>query len=64
MDDLDEIHFTMKKARQVIRDIARGIATDKCFMALLLLIVLGIVAIIVLNVVGVNTAVSLPGVSA
>ena len=29
IDDLDEIHFTMKKARQVIRDITRGIATDK-----------------------------------
>ena len=29
IDDLEEIHFSMKKARQVIRDITRGIATDK-----------------------------------
>ena len=29
MDDLDEIHFTLKKASQVIRDITRGMATDK-----------------------------------
>ena len=29
MDDLDEIHFTMKKASQVIRDMTRGMATDK-----------------------------------
>ena len=30
MDDLDEIHFTLKKASAVIRDITRGLATDKC----------------------------------
>ena len=29
IDDLEEIHFSMKKARQVIRDMARGLATDK-----------------------------------
>lgn len=29
IDDLDEIHFTMKKARQVIRDITRSYMTDK-----------------------------------
>lgn len=29
MDDLDEIHFSMKKASQVIRDMTRGMATDK-----------------------------------
>ena len=30
LDSLDEVHFTLKKAKQVIRDITRGIATDKC----------------------------------
>ena len=30
IDDLDEIHFTMKKARQVIRDMTRSMMTDKC----------------------------------
>lgn len=29
LNDLDEIHFTMKKASKVIRDLTRGIATDK-----------------------------------
>lgn len=30
LDTLDEIHFSMKKAGQVIRDITRGVATDRC----------------------------------
>lgn len=29
LDDLEQIHFTMKKASQVLRDMARGIATDR-----------------------------------
>lgn len=29
LDNLDEIQFSLKKAKQVIRDITRGIATDK-----------------------------------
>lgn len=29
IDDLDEIHFTMKKARQVLRDMTRSLMTDK-----------------------------------
>ncbi len=30
VDDLNEIEFNMKKASAVIRDIARGLLTDKC----------------------------------
>ena len=30
IDDLNEIDFTMKKASKVIRDITRGLMTDKC----------------------------------
>lgn len=52
--DLDEIHFSMKKAREVIRDLARGLATDRCIMFFLLLVVLGIVAIVVLKITGVG----------
>lgn len=52
--DLDDIHFSMKKAQQVIRDMARGLATDKCIMSFLLLVVICIVVIIVLKVVGVG----------
>ena len=39
VDDLDQIHFSMKKAQKIIRDITRGIATDKsvfCFHILAL----------------------------
>lgn len=59
IDDLEEIHFSMKKARQVIRDMARGLATDKCIMGLLLLVVLAIVALVVVKVTGVKN--TLPG---
>lgn len=52
--DLDEIHFSMKKARQVIRDLARGLATDKCIMFFLLLVVIGIVIIVILKIAGVG----------
>ncbi|KAK9814311.1 hypothetical protein WJX72_003799 [[Myrmecia] bisecta] len=55
-DDLDEIHFSMDKARKVIRDITRGIATDKCIMFLLLAAVAGVVVCIVLKVAKVGKA--------
>ena len=29
LDDLEQIHFSMKKANQVLRDMTRGIATDR-----------------------------------
>lgn len=35
VDDLDQIHFSMKKANRIIRDITRSIATDKWVMLLL-----------------------------
>ena len=35
LDALDEIKFSMKKANQVIRDITRSLATDKCALCLL-----------------------------
>lgn len=60
IDDLDEIHFTMKKARQVLRDMTRSLMTDKLIMGLILLVVLGIIAIIVLNILKAQ-GVSLPG---
>ncbi|GIL53418.1 hypothetical protein Vafri_9009 [Volvox africanus] len=54
MNDLNEIQFTMKKASQIIRDITRGLLTDKCIAFLLLLVVLGVVAIIVLKIINPN----------
>jgi SNARE protein len=53
-NDLDDIHFSMKKAQQVIRDMARGLATDKCLMGFLLLVVIAIVVVIVLKITGVG----------
>jgi SNARE protein len=54
LNDLDEIHFTMRKARQIMREMARGLATDKCLMGLLLLVVVGVVIIIILKITGVG----------
>lgn len=53
-DDLDEIHFSMRKAKQVLRDMARGLATDKCIMMFLLLVVIGVVVIVALKLSGVG----------
>ncbi|EFJ47278.1 Qb-SNARE, NPSN-family [Volvox carteri f. nagariensis] len=54
VDQLNEIEFTMKKATQIIRDITRGLLTDKCIAFLLLLVVLGVVAIIVIKIINPN----------
>ncbi len=35
LDALDDIKFSMKKANQVLRDITRSMATDKCAAPLL-----------------------------
>ena len=51
VDDLDEIHFSLKKSFDVIRDITRGLATDKCIMLLLFLIIAGVLTVIILKVV-------------
>jgi len=54
VDDLDEIHFSLKKSFKVIRDLTRGLATDKCILTLLFLVVAGVVAIIVVKIMGVD----------
>ena len=41
VDDLNEIEFTMKKAVKVIRDITKGMMTDKCIGVLLFLVAAG-----------------------
>jgi hypothetical protein len=66
MNDLDEITFSMKKAQKLLGDITRSMATDKCILMFLFLIVGGIVVVIVLKVVkpdfmkGVTISVPLP----
>lgn len=51
VSDLDEIHFSLRKAGVLIRDITRAIATDKCIMALMMLVAIGVVAVIVYTIV-------------
>ncbi|OIV93388.1 hypothetical protein TanjilG_24108 [Lupinus angustifolius] len=49
VNELDSIHFSIKKASQLVKDVGRQVATDKCIMALLFLIVVGIVVVIVVK---------------
>lgn len=49
VDDLDEIHFSLKKSFGVLKDLTRGLATDKCIMLLLFLVVAGVLTVIILK---------------
>ncbi|XP_019446027.1 PREDICTED: novel plant SNARE 11 [Lupinus angustifolius] len=54
VNELDSIHFSMKKASQLVKEIGRQVATDKCIMGLLFLIVVGVIAIIIVKLVHPN----------
>uniref|UniRef100_A0A1D1YGM0 Putative plant SNARE 13 n=1 Tax=Anthurium amnicola TaxID=1678845 RepID=A0A1D1YGM0_9ARAE len=51
VNELDTIQFSIKKASQLVKEIGRQVATDKCIMMFLLLIVCGVIAIIVVKIV-------------
>ncbi|XP_076951154.1 putative plant SNARE 13 [Bidens hawaiensis] len=51
VNELDTIQFSIKKASQLVKEIGRQVATDKCIMAFLFLIVIGVIAIIVVKIV-------------
>lgn len=51
VNELDTIQFSIKKASQLVKEISRQLATDKCIVVFLLLIVCGVIAIIVVKVV-------------
>ncbi|KAL7149995.1 hypothetical protein ABFS83_05G079000 [Erythranthe nasuta] len=51
VNELDSIHFSIKKATKLVKEIGRQVATDRCIMALLLLIVIGVVTIIIVKIV-------------
>ncbi|KAB2599215.1 plant SNARE 13 [Pyrus ussuriensis x Pyrus communis] len=51
VNELDTIQFSIKKASQLVKEIGRQVATDKCIMLFLLLIVIGVIAIIVVKIV-------------
>ena len=50
-DDLDDMEFTLKRAGKLVKDLSRGLATDKCIMCFLLLVVCGVAAIIAIKVI-------------
>ncbi|KAJ3672411.1 hypothetical protein LUZ60_007132 [Juncus effusus] len=51
VNELDSIHFSIKKASKLVKEIGRQVATDKCIMAFLCLIVIGVIAIIIVKIV-------------
>lgn len=51
VNELDSIHFSIKKASKLVKEIGRQVATDRCIMAMLFLIVAGVVAIIIVKLV-------------
>ncbi|KAL4189712.1 hypothetical protein AMTRI_Chr08g208480 [Amborella trichopoda] len=51
VNELDSIHFSIKKASQLVKEIGRQVATDRCILALLFLIVCGVIAIIIVKLV-------------
>ncbi|OWM86370.1 hypothetical protein CDL15_Pgr021456 [Punica granatum] len=54
VNELDSIHFSIKKASKLVKEIGRQVATDKGIMALLFLIVVGVIAIIIVKLVNPN----------
>ncbi|XP_022772466.1 novel plant SNARE 11-like [Durio zibethinus] len=55
VNELDSIHFSIKKASKLVKEVGRQVATDKCIMALLFLIVIGVIAIIIVKLVNPNS---------
>ncbi|XP_057527171.1 novel plant SNARE 13 [Amaranthus tricolor] len=53
-NELDTIQFSLKKASQLVKEIGRQVATDKCIMLFLFLIVAGVIAIIVVKIIHPN----------
>ncbi|XP_057811955.1 novel plant SNARE 13 [Salvia miltiorrhiza] len=54
VNELDTIQFSIKKASQLVKEIGRQVATDKCIMLFLFLIVCGVISIIVVKIVNPN----------
>ncbi|PSR85248.1 putative plant SNARE like [Actinidia chinensis var. chinensis] len=54
VNELDTIQFSIKKASQLVKEIGRQVATDKCIMFFLFLIVCGVIAVIIVKIVNPN----------
>lgn len=62
VEDLDHIHFSMRKAGRLVSDLTRQMATDRCIMFFLGLVALGTLAIIIMKFVTPKTGgPTLPG---
>ncbi|KAJ6826291.1 putative SNARE 11 [Iris pallida] len=55
VNELDSIHFSIKKATKLVKELGRQVATDRCIMAMLFLIVMGVVAVIIVKIVNPHT---------
>ncbi|KAG0453222.1 hypothetical protein HPP92_025886 [Vanilla planifolia] len=51
VNEIDTINFSIKKASEVAKEISRQVATDRCILAMLFLIVLGVIVIVIIKVV-------------
>lgn len=54
INDLDEIKFTLKTAGKLVRDLTKSLATDKCIMTFMMLVVIAAVVLIGLKIAGVD----------
>ncbi|XP_010270977.1 PREDICTED: novel plant SNARE 13-like [Nelumbo nucifera] len=54
VNDLDTIQFSIKKASKLVKEIGRQVATDRCIMFFLFIIVCGVIAIIIVKIVNPN----------
>ncbi|KAG0454317.1 hypothetical protein HPP92_025621 [Vanilla planifolia] len=50
VNEIDTINFSIKKASEVAKEISRQVATDRCILAMLFLIVLGVIVIVIIKV--------------
>jgi len=51
-DELDELQFSVRKSLNLVRDITKGLASDRCVITLMLLVALGVVAVIIVKATG------------
>ncbi|KAF5184070.1 putative plant snare [Thalictrum thalictroides] len=51
VNELDSVRFSIKKGNKLVKEIGRQIATDRCIMAMLFLIIIGIVAIMIVKII-------------
>jgi SNARE protein len=60
-EGIDQVRFDLHRARGMVRDISKSIATDKCIMCLFALVIMAVVAIIVLEETKGSSSIDVPG---